>query len=291
MTRNDAVPVNFSQIPPMNNLSNSIRMMLVVVLFTGSLLAQTDYRLSLFTEGGAPAGGNVTILVNSAYAVGYSEDLKVPLWAVYRLGNKRADTIPKWERPPRFEVDYRTTARISHEDYVRNYDGVTWDRGHMVPNAAMEHQYGQLAQLETYLMSNIIPQTSQLNQGLWQDLEEEIREKISQDDTSGKEVHDVWVICGPVFATQPVARWPAGIAVPTHCFMIVAYRQGYSGTVKAAGFLFPQKPAAGSTIQDHAVSIRTIETQTGLNFFPELTVQRQNNLETVKRDLSLNEIP
>ncbi len=114
----------------MNNLPNSIRMMLIVVLFNGSLLAQTDYRLSLFTEGGTPAGGNVTILVNSAYAVGYSEDLKVPLWAVYRLGNKRTDTIQKWERPPRFEVDYRTTARISHEDYIRNHDGVTWDRGH-----------------------------------------------------------------------------------------------------------------------------------------------------------------
>lgn len=256
-----------------------------------AVFAQEDHRIGLFTEGGAPRSSTpVKVLVNSGYAVGYSEDLKVPLWAVYRLGNKRTDTIPKWERPSRFEVDTRTTARVSHDDYVRNFDGVTWDRGHMVPNAAMEHQYGQLAQLETYLMSNIIPQTSLLNQGLWQDLEEEIRERISQDDTDGKEVTDVWVICGPIFADDPIKRWPSGVAIPSHCFMIVAYKKGYNGTLKAAGFVFPQKPVE-TTLTAHAVSVRAIEGETGLNFFPEFSQQRQNNIETKRRDLDLNDLP
>lgn len=253
--------------------------------------AADDYRVGLFTEGGAPEGpANITVLANTGYAVGYSEDLKCPLWVVYRMGNRKSGDSVKWERPDRFEVDLRTQARVKHEDYVRTWDGVTWDRGHMAPNSAMEGQYGQIAQLETYLMSNIIPQTSQLNQGLWMNLEGEIRDVISQDDTPNKQVTDVWVICGPIFGKQPPDRWTAGIAVPTHCYMIVAYRKGYNATVKAAGFIFPQKPTL-PTIADHAVKIREVEQQTGLNFFPEYSPQKQTNLETVKRDLQLNDLP
>ncbi len=259
--------------------------------FGPAALATDDYRVALFTEGGAPESPpDIKILVNTGYAVGYSEELKCPLWAVYRLGNKKSGDAVKWERPVRFEVDSRTQARVSHDDFERNWDGITWDRGHLAPNSAMEGQYGQIAQLETYFMSNIMPQSSRLNQGLWMQLEGQIRDVISQDDTPNKEVSDVWVICGPIFANTPIVRWPSGVAVPTHCFMIVAYRKGYGGTVKAAGFVFPQKPTL-TTIGEHAVTIRQIEAMTGLNFFPEYSTIKQRNLETVRRDLQLNELP
>lgn len=261
-----------------------------VALFVSSPAQENDYRLGLMTEGGIPTGViGLKVLVNQAYAVGYSEDLKVPLWCVYRLGNRKAGTAQKWERPSRFEVDYRTQARVGHDDYVANWDGKSWQRGHMAPNAAIEEQFGQMAQFETYLMSNIIPQTDKLNTGLWMKLEGAIRDKLAQDDTSGKEIHDVWVTCGPIFE-PPVRRWPNGIAVPSHCYMIVGYRRGYGGTVKAAGFIFPQVPTL-TTIDAHAVKVREIEAKTGLNFFPELTAQRQNNLENVRRDLALNDLP
>lgn len=253
--------------------------------------AADDYRLALFTEGGAPAGPpEIKVLVNTAYAVGYSEDLKCALWAVYRLGNRKSGESVKWERPNRFELDTRTEAKVKHEDFVRNWDGITWDRGHLAPSAALEVQYGQTAQLETYLMTNVIPQSSKLNEGLWMQLEERIREVISQDDTANKEVKDVWVICGPIFGKTPVERWPSGVAVPTDCYMIVAYRKGYNGTVKAAAFIFPQRPTLPS-ISDYAVTIREIEQKTGLNFFPKYSTAKQNNLETVKRDLQLNALP
>lgn len=254
------------------------------------------HRLGLFTEGGVPHGPNpvnpsdpVKILVNQGYAVGYSEDLKVPLWAVYRLGNLKSQTEhERWERPARFEVDYRTVSKVSHDDYERNWEDTTWDRGHMAPNAAMERQYGQLAQLETYLMTNICPQTSKLNQGLWARLEGEIRDTISQDDTNGKEVTDVWVIVGPIFEERPVKRWPSGVAVPSHFFHVVAYRKGYRGTVKAAAFIFPQRPQS-TVLGDYLVTVDEVELRTGFDLFPELSTQKQRNLESVKRDLHLEE--
>jgi endonuclease G, mitochondrial len=122
------------------------------------------------------------------------------------------------------------------------------------------------------------------------ELEEDIRERISQDDTRNREVNNVWVIAGPIFDKAPVDRWPKGIAVPTHCYMIVAYKRGYRDTLKGTAYIFPQQPAENSTIEDHVVSIREIESRTGINFFPDFTPAVQNNLETVKRDIDLNKL-
>jgi endonuclease G len=46
-----------------------------------------------------------------------------------------------------------------------------FDRGHMTPNFALSSQYGSLAQLETFFMTNMCPQKADLNQGAWQKLE------------------------------------------------------------------------------------------------------------------------
>ena len=116
-----------------------------------------DPRLNLFCYG-SPATADerpgFEILVNEAYAVGYSDYYKNPLWVVYRLGNqKNLIETQKWERPSRFIVDTRTQAKVSHEDY----SGSGYNRGHITPNAGLLNQYGQLAQLETYFMSNTCP--------------------------------------------------------------------------------------------------------------------------------------
>src|SRR5688572_15963466 len=84
-----------------------------------------DHRLSLFIEGGTPISQRpVNILINTGYAVGYSEDLKVPLWAAYRLGNREKDPKPdtwldRWNRPYRFKPDTRTDSKVTHDDYVK----------------------------------------------------------------------------------------------------------------------------------------------------------------------------
>lgn len=75
------------------------------------------YRTQLFTYGGLPVAQNVRsdfkILVNTGYAVGYFEELKNPLWAVYRLGNKKkTESIQEWNRPWSFAIDIRTDSKV-----------------------------------------------------------------------------------------------------------------------------------------------------------------------------------
>src|SRR5699024_5993312 len=134
-------------------------------------------------------------------------------------------------------TDYRTESKVDHDAYTRS----GYHRGHLAPSATILSQFGQVGQLETYLMTNISPQSPSLNQGLWAELERLERESLSQDDTPNKEVHDLFVITGPVFGKQPKIL-PAGVAVPVSFYRILAYRKGYTGTLKAVAFLFPQKP-------------------------------------------------
>ena len=247
------------------------------------------YRAKLFTYGGFPIaqdnGPDFKILINTGYAVGYSETLKNPLWAVYRLGNKKTEFVQKWERPWTFFVDDRTDSKVAHDDYTSS----GYDRGHMVPNASILEQYGQMAQLETYLMSNICPQKPSLNRGIWMHLEGKIRDEISQDDTKNKEIHSVYVITGPIFKKNPPDKLSSGVVIPEEFYKIIAFKKGYRGTLKAVSFIFPQEPQSDNYL-DYVKTIDEIEGLTGLNFFPEMTVRKQKNLESKKRGFGLEEI-
>ncbi|WP_116787815.1 DNA/RNA non-specific endonuclease [Flavobacterium psychrotrophum] len=273
-------------------MDTRIKIILACFLFyvTAALKAQ-EHLAPLFSYSGLPKGVDVQVLYNQGFIIGYSNALKNPLWACYRLGNAKGaygtaeEKIEKWERPFQFQHDIRTQAQVTHQDY----EGSGYDRGHMAPDAAIQAQYGQRALMETYLMSNIIPQHKDLNRGIWQKLEEYERKTLSQDDTNGKEVNDLYVITGPVFATKPDTL-ASGVAVPTHCFKIYAYKRGYQGTVKTVAFLFPQHPQSDE-FNTYLTTVDAIEKLTGLDFFSELTETKQRNLESKKRDFTLTEIP
>ncbi|MBI5688539.1 MAG: DNA/RNA non-specific endonuclease [Verrucomicrobia bacterium] len=159
--------------------------------------------------GGAPrkvradeGGGEVLVLKNRGYVVGYSDALGNPLWAAYHLKDLARLPTPA-ARPEKFEVDRRTAARVAPEAY----SGSGFDRGHLAPNYAIATRYGTAAQRETFLMSNISPQRHSLNAGLWRELEQKIATSYPA------RYGEVWVIVGPVFGAQP-AKLRGGVAVP-----------------------------------------------------------------------------
>jgi endonuclease G len=210
------------------------------------------------------------VLVNEGYVAGYADEWGNPLWAAYRMADV-TPLPPAGERPERFEVDGRTVARVSSDAYT----GTGYDRGHLAPNYGIATRHGEDAQRETFLMSNIIPQRHGLNAGLWKQLE--LRAATSYPARFG----EVWIVAGPVFGARP-DRLPTrggGVAprVPEGCFMILADES--DGRVRTLAFLFPQDPKAGAELADYLTTIDEIEARTGLDFFAELPVETQAELE------------
>ena len=178
--------------------------------------------LDFFCLFGAPANapGNppVTAIVNHGFALGFSSDRGQPLWAAYQVAAAVRDL--DFERPEFFYDDSRLPEawRIGTQGYGK-VAGKTYDRGHMVPNFAINTQFGRVAQFETFLMSNIVPQRSTMNRGIWKNLEHGIVKSYAP-----MRKH-VWVMTGPVFAANPPMierRGGKRVPVPEALFLIIA---------------------------------------------------------------------
>lgn len=214
------------------------------------------------TDGRAP----LRILRNTGYWIGYDETRRSPAWAAYRLPHV-ANPPRIAERPDQFVTDTRTIARVSSNDYT----GSGFDRGHLAPNFAIARCYGEKAQQETFLMSNIVPQRHALNAGNWKSLE--TMEAISYPDR----FEQVWVLAGPVYAASTTRFLPHGVPVPEAFYKIHVDQR--EGAVRAQAFLFRHAGTGKEELQSLLVSIDTIEELTGLDFFPDLSQEAQRQLE------------
>lgn len=222
--------------------------------------------------GGVPQLlGSVTtirVLKNTGYVAGYSETWENPMWVAYRVADLER-VAPAPTRPERFETDLRTLARVSPSAYTNS----GYDRGHLAPNYAIATRYGETAQRETFLMSNITPQRHALNAGLWKEMEMKIA--TSYPGRFG----EVWVLAGPVFGARP-ARLPNGTAVPEGFFMIVVDES--DGRIRSQAFCFPQETPAEVELNRFLVSIDEVERRTGLDFFGELEDSAEVALEAMR---------
>ena len=217
--------------------------------------------------GGTPsARRSLTFLQNPGYLVGYDEERKNPAWVAYKVFPQQ---FQLGERPDKFEADPRTSARVEPSEYTNS----GYDRGHMAPNRAIALCYGPTAQQKTFLMSNIVPQVHGLNGGFWSAMERRIMDRYT------RRFGDVWVICGPVFDTNYASKKVgSGLFVPNGFFLIIA-DQTPEG-IRTTAFIVPHTEIPqGIDPSKFLSTIRTIESRTGLNFFPQFSSEVQEAIE------------
>src|SRR6185503_15650951 len=159
-----------------------------------------------------------------------------PLWVSYRL--TRTDLEPQLTRTNCFRRDPRlpVAAAATCEDY----DEDTYDRGHLCPNSDMERAIE--AMINTYMFSNMTPQFSNFNRGIWERLEGHTRKWAKAKKT-------LFVISGAIFdrdhdgvrdsdsqATRvsPLNR----VAVPSHFYKILIHKRTFGGD-EVLAFLLP----------------------------------------------------
>lgn len=198
---------------------------------------------------------SLELLINRAYTVGYEEARRNPAWSAYPLP---AEVLPqRFPRPSRFRVDTRTRAAVRHDDYT----GSGYDRGHLAPNYAIATRFGSAAQEETFLMTNVMPQTPNLNQGPWRALEATLA------DRTAPAAKEIWVVVGPVYAGS-TSRLRSGSVIPTACFMVIADETPNGPRFQA--FLAPQSASRQADFRSFLVSVQAVERATGLDFHHEL---------------------
>ena len=229
--------------------------------------------IDLFLFRGAPINNDaehpVTILVNHGYVVGYAPSRRQPLWSAYRVAH--ASQAVGYDRPHLYYADERLaeTTRLDNTTFGK-HGGVAYHVGHMVPNAVINVQFGRLAQMETFFMSNMCPQRDTLNTGVWLELENAIR---NIEDTEQRD--HVWAVVGPVFGSAPdtiVRSDGKEVPVPQsfYCITVDPFRYPWDrpSNVNLACFIIPQDAPKDRSPIDYLVELDEIEAATKLSFMP-----------------------
>lgn len=198
------------------------------------------------------------IIKHRYYSLDYNIAHKQANWVYYLLDLR--DKVSGVERTNRFRTDpeiYSGSATSS------DYTGSGYDRGHLCPAADMA--FSPVAMDETFYMSNISPQVPAFNRGIWKRLEEKVRQWAKQE--------KIYVVTGPVFKENKgsIGR---KITVPGYYYKIV-----YSpGKQQMIAFLLPNGKAE-TDLYSFVVPVDSIETVTGIDFFPQLPDTLQMRLE------------
>lgn len=234
--------------------------------------AQAAYLALGNPSNASAADPNNYLLVNNFMAISYNRDKGIPNWVAWRVTS--AD-LGQLNREDAFRPDDRLPkgwARVTPSDYT----GSGFDRGHICPNA---DRYGSREAADaTFLMTNMTPQTPDLNRGPWQELEVYTRTLV-------KRGSDVYVYAG-VYGergkikkkvTIPEYNWKIVVAVPAG----TPFSAINETNARVIAVNMPNvKGIQNADWKMYRTSVRQIEQSTGYNLLSALPQSVQDIVET-----------
>jgi endonuclease G len=224
------------------------------------------------------------LLVKSQYALSYNNDKGTPNWVSWQLNNSWLGSTPRQDD---FRADTTlpsTFKQIAGSDYT----GSGFDRGHMTPSADRTNTVSSNS--STFLMTNILPQSPDNNQGPWASLENYLRTLVSQ----GKELYIIagaYGSCGTgsngskcsiAAATDP----SESITVPNRVWKVVVVvtpGSGAGGVTTNTRVIAVNMPNTqgirSNSWQSYRTTVDSIEQQTGYNLLSSVASSTQTVIE------------
>lgn len=199
------------------------------------------------------------IVRHTYYTISYSEENEQAAWVYYKLSS--AINNGTQDRTDDFRADPLVSTGSAS---LADYKGSGYDRGHLCPAADMTQNKTSMS--ETFYLSNMSPQLAGFNRGIWSTLEDQVR-KWAVD------YENLYVVTGPIFKNNLGVIGPDEVTVPGYFYKVI-----YDGKDKMIGLILPNGSSSKS-IDQFVVPIDQIEQQTGIDFFPGMNDQLENQLE------------
>lgn len=222
------------------------------------------YYTNSFDFGWPEYNRSEAIVEHQHYAFSYNEKTEQPNWVAYTLTKKNLDNA-QYKR----KDDFRSDPDVSTESAsVNDYKKSGYDRGHLAP--AADFTWDKDALSESFFMSNMSPQEPSFNRGIWKKLEEQVRNWARAN-------HKIYVVTGPI--TKGISKKIGAnkVAVPSHYYKVILDIQ--EPQIKAIGFVLKNKKSSDE-IMSFAISVDEVEKQTGLDFFPGIPDDLEDQVES-----------
>jgi endonuclease G len=234
--------------------------LVAVLVFAGPFLRGMLESDAILTDGATerfylPSSTDDPVYHKKHYSLAYNEDTEQARWVAYELTRSQLNA-KKVGRSDYFKEDlFIRSGSSTFSDYKNS--GYT--KGHLVP--AADRGFSIDAMEETFLMSNMSPQTYACNGGIWRELEEQTRDWA-------RKFEALYIVSGPVFETsryETIGRNRVG--VPDAFFKVLL--DATDPELKGIGFIIPNQISYES-LDNYAMTIDKVEEKTGLDFFHEL---------------------
>jgi endonuclease G, mitochondrial len=226
----------------------------------------TSIQIHLQFESDSPDN----LICYRGYVVKYDYARRLPLFSIHKLTPDQINPElgPHAKRLSTFLIDEANLnlGSAMNADYYKS----GWDRGHMVP--AGDFQWNQSLKNETFLYSNISPQTPNLNRGIWAGLENRIRQMVAEKNQYAM------VITGVILGDDSTIG-PNKVSVPTHLYKLVFF----PNLSLMYAFLFDNRTGYyNAAIQDFQVTVDEIEAIVQIDFFDKLEDNAEAIMEGTK---------
>ena len=172
----------------------------------------------------------------------------------------KEETTKAFERTNKFKPDPSVSTLTAND---ADYAGSGYDRGHLAPAADMG--WSSTAMAESFYYSNMSPQVPGFNRGIWKKLEELVR-------TWAIENNSLLVVTGPVLKKGLKTIGAGRVSVPELYYKVIL--DNHEPGINAIAFLIPNA-SQSADLQSFVVSIDSVESITGIDFFPNFENEDQ----------------
>ncbi|HLP01788.1 MAG TPA: DNA/RNA non-specific endonuclease [Opitutaceae bacterium] len=205
------------------------------------------------------------LIQRAQYAMDYSDNRRVPNWVSWSLSSSDYGNVSrsdKWAPDPDLPASFTVVSTSTYNG------GAVYDRGHMCPSA--DRTASNADNYAVFYMSNILPQASRNNQGLWNTFEAYCR-------TLASAGNEVLIVCGAhTYGGATVG--PSGTAIPDRVWKIaVVVPEGegsalarIDASTRVIALDTPNTNTVGSAWSDYVTSVSNLEVATGYTFFSAL---------------------
>jgi endonuclease G len=246
---------------------------------------QFPLHLTLGNPSGATSDGSQPdnhLVSRRQYALAYNNGRGTAAWVSWHLG---AEWLGSVERCDCFTPDSTLPAGFFVAQ-TWNYSGSGFDRGHLCPSS--DRLLSDADNAATFLLTNIMPQAPQLNQGIWAELEDHARSLVA----SG---HELYIIAGGrgsggsgSFGGTTNVLAGGAITVPSHYWKVLLVLPADDGDdlaritpdTRVIAVDIPNTQAASALPWgSYRTTVDAIEAATGLNLLDRLPAAVQEELE------------
>ncbi|MBC8044050.1 MAG: DNA/RNA non-specific endonuclease [Rhizobacter sp.] len=213
------------------------------------------------------------LMIKTQYALSYNDTDRKPNWTSWQVSNFWLGSTPRQDD---FRAD-NTLPAGWYQVQGNGYSGSGYDRGHMCPSA--DRTSSTTNNSATFLMTNMIPQAPDNNQGPWANLENYTRDLVRN---SGKEC---FVIMGSYGSNGTIA---SGVKIPTRTWKVIVVLDqpgsgvaGVSTSTRVIAVDMPNVQGIRSNDwKSYRVSVDAIEQSTGYDILNAVSASIQSTIES-----------